>query len=107
MITKIIIISLFCNGLNIALKEKMILFSFGEWVRKVVKNETVLKPLVNCVYCFASVWGTIIYWLITIVLNNQSVCAQTLTEWVIICFSCIFTNGLFYAIISKYENYIE
>ena len=106
-ISKIIIISLFCCGLKKAMGEGMILNGPSNWLSNVIKNDELLKPIVGCVYCFASFWGTLVYWGLTLNVFMDNICPRTITEWIIVCVCCIFTNGLFYGIISKYENYIE
>jgi hypothetical protein len=37
----------------------------NEWIFK------VLKPLISCVYCMASVWGSFFYFLFSLDLNNS------------------------------------
>jgi hypothetical protein len=83
MIEKIIIIAIVCNGIRIALDEKMILHVFWKfsdfylplWLK---------KPLTHCIYCFASIYGTITYWLLP---------DATPTEWVLCIIGAIWMNG--------------
>jgi len=107
MIVKIVIITLFCCGLKKLTEFDMLLYPVKQWMIRVVKNKQILKPTIDCIYCFASFWGTIIYWSITLFIYGQPVSGETLIAWPIVCVSCEFTNGLAYGILAKYENYLQ
>ena len=59
--TSILIISLAINGLYLATGDNMILEPLRLFIHKIVKSEYLRKPLIDCVTCMASVWGTIFY----------------------------------------------
>ena len=72
MIEKIIIISLFVNGLQIVTSKGMLLGFVKDWLDKrllirtfeksgyVEKPKWIYKPLLYCVRCMPSLWGCII-----------------------------------------------
>ena len=59
LLTTIIIISLFCNGLYVITGERMILEKFDLWLQLTLP-EIIYKPLLGCIKCMASIWGTVI-----------------------------------------------
>ena len=99
MIGIIIIISLFCEGLNIILDEGMLLGFIRPWIDQRLKPQSfmryVLKPIVFCHICFASVWGTIVYCLIV----DQFL----INEWIVCIISATYLNGLLYNLKQKIE----
>jgi hypothetical protein len=59
VLIEILLIALFCNGLQLASEEGMI---FHRIARKIKSwPEWINKPIIGCIYCMASVWGTIIH----------------------------------------------
>ena len=99
MIITIVLISFFCQGLNILLEENMILGFIRVYLdRKLVGKETIkywLKPIVYCHVCFASFWGSIVYVSIT----DQYI----IQEWFICIVSASFLNSLLYNLRTKLE----
>lgn len=99
---QILLISLFCNGLFKSADEGMILNPIKESIwRFIVKNE--LKdwwywPLIGCPYCMASIWGSIIYWVVNLYVWPASG-IKLFAMWPIICVACVFTNGLLYELL--------
>jgi hypothetical protein len=65
IITRIIFISLFCNGLKILTWDGMLLHKPYSFIDDLVQNEKIryiLKPIIFCVVCYASFWGGIMYY---------------------------------------------
>lgn len=96
---------MFCNGLRHLTEAGMLLHSLHNWC-EVKLPEWVYMPVIGCIYCYASFWGTIIYWLLTMYGFSDPISIEAIIMWPIVCVSCVFTNGLFYGIISKYSNFI-
>lgn len=73
LILKIIFISAFCNGLYLITDEGMILNPLLKLMEKFlidkrgveVKYHFLYKPLIGCLTCFSSVWGSLVYWVVT------------------------------------------
>lgn len=144
MITKILLISLFCCGLRKLTDEGMLLHPFKVWLNRVVKGpeftiadfignrpladeekiranelgeewhrkyenkrEWLLMPVINCIYCYPSFWGSIVYWLLTLFVFPAAVNIQTLVAWPICCIAAVFTNGLLYSLFQKNEPYMQ
>lgn len=85
ILINIIIISLFCLGLRTILSDGMIL----HFIRKPFegkkgpgKYDYLLKPVILCVVCFASVWGASVF----ITLNGW----DKMPELIICCISSTF-----------------
>lgn len=104
---------LFCIGLWISrggemnedgktYKWRMILFpfyrymtdKFGEWA----------KPIIGCYKCYASFWGTIIFWTMTVLAIRTGLIVKDfhvlIPLWIIYCFSLVVVNVLFEKITS-------
>lgn len=68
LIVEIIFISLFCNGLAIISSEGYVLHPFKIWMNNTFPEESKLRflynPIVGCVVCYASFWGSIMYWIL-------------------------------------------
>lgn len=71
------------------------------------RNEWIYKPIFGCVYCYASFWGSIIYWVLTVFVYQQGINIQTIAAWPVACIAAVFTNGLLYGVLSKYEEYMN
>lgn len=62
----IILTALAVNGVNIASGEGMILFTVKKWLKKALTRQcqvepmAIYKPLIGCVKCMPSIYGTII-----------------------------------------------
>lgn len=85
---KVLIISIFCNGVRISLDKKMI-FRFIWEFTDAYFPEYLKKPLTHCVYCFASTWGTLAY----ILQPNPNI-----YEWFICIVCAIWFNGFVYSL---------
>lgn len=59
----IVITSLFCNWIYIAMQEWMILNPIKERILKLNLPNWILDPTVNCIYCMAS-FRSIVIWLL-------------------------------------------
>jgi hypothetical protein len=90
MILNIIIIALICNGLSIATNERMILYKVDIWLESKLPI-WIYKPLLGCVNCMASIWGTVMHFYM----------GGSLHDWPIVIISAIFVNGLFAELFNK------
>jgi hypothetical protein len=59
LLIEILLIALFCNGLQLASEEGMIFYRIARKIKS--WPEWINKPIIGCIYCMASVWGTIIH----------------------------------------------
>ena len=56
----IVFTSLAVNGLTIATGEKMLLEPVFLWLRKKIGERKIFKPIIGCVKCMPSIYGTIL-----------------------------------------------
>lgn len=63
MINCIILTALFVNGLSIATDSGMIFEHVKAWIKLKVGEKKIYKPIIGCVRCMPSIYGTIIYML--------------------------------------------
>ncbi len=89
MIIKIFLMSLFCVGVYKASEPEMILEPVRNLIYKIVTNEYLRKPLFGCVYCMASIWGTIAYILLYLLGYGYSPAGHLLC-----CVCCVAMNGI-------------
>lgn len=68
LLFEILFISLFCNGLALISSEGYVLYGFKSWMNETFHEEHKLRfiynPVIGCVVCYASFWGSIIYWIL-------------------------------------------
>jgi hypothetical protein len=68
LLFEILFISLFCNGLALISSEGYLLSGFKEWLNSAIPEESKLRfiynPIIGCVVCYASFWGSVIYWIL-------------------------------------------
>jgi hypothetical protein len=98
---------LFCIGLWISrggemnedgktYKWRMILFPFYQYMTK--KFGEWAKPIIGCYKCYASFWGTIIYWTMTVLAIRTNLIVKDfhvlILLWIIYCFSLVVVNVL-------------
>jgi len=101
MILKIFLISLFCVAIRKITDEGMVFYPVKEWLNRVIKSEVILSPLINCVYCFASFWGSVAYVLLTHFILSQHInCA----EWAFCCICAAPLNGFLWNLLISSEN---
>lgn len=60
----IVITALFVNGLSIATDTGMILEHVKAWIKLKIGELKIYKPIIGCVRCMPSIYGTIIYLLL-------------------------------------------
>jgi len=60
MINCIILTALFVNGLTIATDSGMILEPLKVWLNSKIGKSKIYKPLIGCVRCMPSIYGTLI-----------------------------------------------
>lgn len=92
MLKELIIIALVCNGISFATNEGMILYKVDKFLEKLPKF--IYKPLIGCVNCMASIWGTAIHFYM----------GGTLHNWPLVILSAIFVNGIFAEIYNKLQR---
>lgn len=90
LIKEWIIIAVVCNGLVIATWEGMVFYKPYTFLKKHLPK-WIFKPLIDCVFCMASVWGTSIHFYL----------GGGLHEWPIVILGAIFVNGLFAELYNK------
>lgn len=59
LLLEILLIGLFCNGLYISAEEGMIFYEPAKWLKS--KPDWLSKPIISCVYCMASFWGSLLH----------------------------------------------
>lgn len=57
----------------------------------------ILKPIILCVTCMASVWGTIIFF------TFNPVVISLFPYWIVSCFATAFLNTIIYSIYAKID----
>lgn len=107
ILTKIFIISMFCVGLKKMTEEDMILHGVERWLDKRIKSDLAYKPLIGCVYCYASLWGSLIYWILSIYGYREMFYFQLLCLWPVVCICCVFLNGVLYGILKFFEQFTK
>lgn len=60
--------------------------------------QILAKPGLTCVSCYASYWGSIVYW------YWMPWETESLIPWVFACVTCVFTNGLLNLVYNKLEE---
>lgn len=103
-ITKIFIISAFCVGLKKMTEEGMLLHGVKNWLDNRIKSDFIFMPVIGCHYCYASIWGSFVYWLISLYGYHEVMIDQLFVMWPVICICCVFTNGVLYGILKHIEN---
>lgn len=58
--------------------------------KRVKLKKELLKPIIGCVTCFASFWGTILFWTLSLLLSSYSI--ELLVAWPIVCIGSAFMN---------------
>lgn len=56
----VLITALFVNGLIISTGENMILEPVKKWIQSKIGERMIYKPLIGCVKCMPSIYGTLI-----------------------------------------------
>ena len=85
----IIVVSLFCLGLRAITHDGMIGEPIRQWFLE--KAPYWGKPIVLCVTCMSSFWGTVIFWG-NIGITNTTL--ATVFSWAGISISCAFVNSV-------------
>lgn len=82
------------NGLKESMAAGMILEKYASFVRNNIKSEFWKKPLISCVQCMSSIYGTLTFWA-TIIPCFGFVWFEM---WVWVCdvFLLVYLNLLFY-----------
>lgn len=63
----VIVQGLIINGIKESMNEGMILDKFGKWLKKTL-GEYWFAPFGGCIRCMASVYGTITYWPVVLIM---------------------------------------
>lgn len=93
MLVELLIIAFVCNGLAIATYEGMVLYKPYVWLEKKLPK-FLFKPLIGCVNCMASIWGTTIHFIM----------GGSLITWPLVILSAIFVNGLLAELYNKLQR---
>lgn len=59
-------------------------------IRSIKIKQELLKPIIGCVTCFASFWGTILFWSLNLLILPYS--HELLAVWPIVCIGSAFFN---------------
>lgn len=104
-----LVISTFTCGLRLTTQEGMIFERlFVGVLRKrnpmdpnsaYVMPAWIRKPLIGCVYCMPSFWGTIIFWLVTYLFVGMAY--AYIVTWVLSIFSASFINTILYGYVDS------
>jgi len=99
MITNIFLMALFCVGVYKASDTGMIFNRAKEFCYRYLPHK-LFHPLFGCIYCMASIWGSVAYVLLSFIIGyNISV-----AEWLFCCVCCIPVNGFIYFVVYNAEN---
>jgi len=96
LILTTIAISLFCNGLYLICEDGMILSPVREWLEKRIGQYMIYKPIIGCVTCMASIWGTVVFFTL------HDYCLWP--YWILCCIGAAFTNTLFIAYLNRLQQ---
>jgi hypothetical protein len=105
----IVAISLFCLGLR-EVTDEIDQGRIGYPIRRWFIDQEwiplfIAKPIILCVACMASFWGSIIYWSIVYYQsNNFDFISDPMTyiKWIFCCTSASFVNTLFWTIRNRF-----
>ena len=103
----VLIISLFCVGLHVSLEKGMILFPIRKLIQKLIYKKvkfnglnkfnleptTISKPIMDCVYCMPSLYGSLIYFYYNF---NNIQTTGFYVEWIITLFCSSALAGFIY-----------
>lgn len=102
----IIGISLFCLGLREITDDVggRIGYPVKQFLLKIGIPVWILKPIILCVTCMPSFWGSILYFSMIIVNYDVEIFydLQVYVQWLIIIISCSFINTLLWGMRNKY-----
>lgn len=90
MIVKVFIMACFCFGVYKASRPGMLLGKIASFSSD--KLGWLNKPLFGCIYCMASIWGTISYVLIQLAYKEPF----NIAEWLVLIVACISVNAFIY-----------
>ncbi len=100
LLTLIILISLFCNGLfYLTTEEGMPLKFIDRWIDKRLDNKLLIfiySPILGCITCMSSVWGTLLYW------HFIGFTTESYYELPIVVISSAYLNTLMFNYVRKY-----
>ncbi len=69
ILINILIISIFCNGWFLITHDGMVLDNFRIWLDSALPVRGILralyKPFIGCIICYSSIWGTLIYYILS------------------------------------------
>jgi len=96
----IAIVSLSCLGVRVVTDEGSLLFPLRQGLLNSIVPFEIQKPILICVKCMASLWGTVIFLLIKSY-SYKDPDIYTLFQWLFTIFSCSFINAFMW---SAYEK---
>ena len=68
---------------------------------KLKKRAIILKPIVLCVICFASIWGTVAFWTYQLLFDVFPTDLKLIAYNIIACMMCSFFNVLLYGLYKR------
>ena len=102
----IALISIFCLGWRTITDEGKILY----FLRKPFENlkgwkQEVMKPVILCCACMASVWGTVIYW----IFNYGEFAVIGIVSWIVCVVAASFVNSFGWSLLEwiHYNKYSD
>jgi len=69
-----------------------------------LKPTFLLKPFIICVYCFASFWGSIVFWSLHYFVFKD-ITYDLIPVWIISVFICVVFNAVFDSVLRKLNVY--
>lgn len=96
----VLIMSLFCVGLYATLN-LVLVSTINEDTNSISEGLPPIlrffaKPILTCVNCYASVWGSVVFW--TLYPFEEAY----LFYWVMACVSCAYLNGLLRGLYNRF-----
>jgi hypothetical protein len=114
MLKVITVISGFCLGLRTITDTDKIFYFVRKWFlktkvckgtleHKFIIPEWISKPLILCVSCYSSFYGSLIFWGI-VFMFKQDLSYLLFLQWVFVCVVCSFINGFLWSLYQKISN---
>jgi hypothetical protein len=102
----ILAISGFCLGWRMVTDDDKLFYFLRAYAIKNIDRIPlfITKPLVLCEACFASFWGSVIYWLLFYALDEH-ISKTVWIMWPICCISASFINALLWALYELVRKY--
>lgn len=118
IVYKIFLMSLFCLGVYKMTHDEMIFDFIRKWFLKKlngIKDDgrvlfpektfwvcEIYKPLFGCIYCMASVWGSVAYISLSFIIGYN----LNAVEWLFCCICCVPLNGYLFLLLDNADKKI-